>query len=123
MGWPLVIRMRCCLTRSRGQDGIDLLGRVPDQGLVAVEEDAAGPGREHDAGTRPKGVEPARLVLLGQRVLEPPGRDAPDRRSRNMTASVMVWLKRFMKAWWLSADSYGTSWAWASGWFSMPSSA
>ena len=35
----------------------------------------------------------------------PLGVTRPTGRSRNMTASVMVWLKRFMNAWWLSADS------------------
>ena len=46
---------------------------------MAVEEDAAPAGGEHDACARFERVQPTRVVFLGQRVLEPAGRDAPDR--------------------------------------------
>src|SRR5215470_14878180 len=64
---------------TEGQNRVDLLGRVQDERLRAVEEDAPGPRREHDAGACLESVEPVWLVRLGQLIHESAGGDAPDR--------------------------------------------
>src|SRR5215467_15894429 len=64
---------------TEGENRVDLLGRVHDERLRAVEENAPGPRRKHDAGAGLESIEPMWLVRLGQFVHESAGGDAPDR--------------------------------------------
>ena len=79
MGWPLVIWMRCWLTRSRVSAVSISSGLLRISGRWLLKKTRRPPAANMmRAPVRSESSQPA-WSFLGQRVLEPVGRDAPDR--------------------------------------------